>query len=443
VAHCQTMTSLRVSAALLIAAVAVAAQAPPLAITGVNVVDVVGGRIVPNSTVTISGQTITTVTRNEAPPRGAQVVDGQGKFLIPGLWDMHAHIQGSEAGWLPLYLANGVTGIRDMGADLDRILATREATASGRVLSPRIVAAGPILDDPPRDWPLRMRVKTAEDARAAVRLLKERGVDLIKVHNFTPRDAFFAIADEAKRQNLPFAGHVPLKVTIEEAVDAGISSIEHLSEGGRVWKACSGGAEYRRELCRPFFETLARRGVWQTPTLFAMSEGYGGTLGKPTSAVPDEQYALANAALRALWADNQALFAARPEVLRIIQAQAETAKVVTSDMAKAGVGILVGCDAQIAGFCVHDELRKMVEGGMSPLTALQAATLNPARYLHLDDTTGTVAAGKRADLVLLDANPLEDIGHVRRIRAVVAAGRMLDRSALDQLLARAKAAAQR
>ena len=183
------------------------------------------------------------------------------------------------------------------------------------------------------------------------------------------------------------------------------------------------------------FETLARRGVWQTPTLFAMSEGYGGTLGKPTSAIPAEQYALANAELRALWADNQALFVARPEVLRIIQAQAEMAKVVTSDMAKAGVGILVGCDALIAGFCVHDELRKMVEGGMSPLAALQAATLNPARYLHLDDTTGTVAAGKRADLVLLDANPLEDIGYVRRIRAVVAAGRILDRSALDQLLA--------
>ena len=443
--HRETMTSLRVSAALLIAAVAAAAQAPPLAITGVNVVDVVGGRIVPNVTVTIRGQTITSVTRNEAPPRGAQVVDGQGKFLIPGLWDMHAHIQGSEAGWLPLYLANGVTGIRDMGADLDRILATREATAAGRVLGPRIVAAGPILDDPPRDWPLRMRVKNVEDARAAVRLLKDRGVDLIKVHNFTPRDAFFAIADEAKRQNLPFAGHVPLKVTIEEAVDAGISSIEHLSEGGRVWKACSGAEaeEYRRELCRPFFETLARRGVWQTPTLFAMSEGYGGTLGKPTSAIPAEQYALANADLRALWADNQAMFAARPEVLRLIQAQAETAKVVTSDMAKAGVGILVGCDALIAGFCVHDELRKMVEGGMSPLAALQAATLNPARYLHLDDTTGTVGAGKRADLVLLDANPLENVGNVRRIRAVVAAGRMLDRSALDQLLAQAKAAAQR
>ena len=173
-----------------------------------------------------------------------------------------------------------------------------------------------------------------------------------------------------------------------------------------------------------------------------MSEGYGGTLGKPTSAVSAEQYALANAALRALWADNQAMFATRPEVLRTIQAQAETAKVVISDMAKAGVGILAGCDALIAGFCVHDELRKMVEGGMSPLAALQAATLNPARYLHLDDTSGTVAAGRRADLVLLDANPLDDIANVRRIRAVVAAGRLLDRSALDQLLAQAKAAAQ-
>jgi hypothetical protein len=255
---------------MLIATAAVTAQTPSVAITGVNVVDVVNGRIVPNSTVTISGQTITSVTRNGGPPSGARVVDGQGKFLIPGLWDMHAHIQGSEAGWLPLYVANGVTGIRDMGADLDRILATREATAAGRVVGPRIVAAGPILDDAPRDWPLRMRVKIAEDARAAVRLLKERGVDLIKVHNFTPRDAFFAIADEARRQNLSFAGHVPLKVTIEEAVDAGISSIEHLSEDGRVWKACSGGAEYRRELCRPFFETLAIRrhdrhcGSWQT-----------------------------------------------------------------------------------------------------------------------------------------------------------------------------------
>ena len=145
---------------IVIATVAVATQAPTLAITGVNVVDVVEGRIVPNSTVIVTGDTITSVTQNGAPPRGARLVDGQSRFLIPGLWDMHAHIQGNEKAWLPLYIANGVTGIRDMGADLDFILDIREATSSGRTLGPRIVAAGPILDDAPGDWPLRIRVGT-------------------------------------------------------------------------------------------------------------------------------------------------------------------------------------------------------------------------------------------------------------------------------------------
>src|SRR5207247_2159189 len=153
----KAIACLPIFAATLIATVAITAQTPSLAITGVNVVDVVNGRIVSNSTVTISGQTIRSVAQNGAPPTGARVVDGRGKFLIPDLWDMHAHIQGNEKAWLPLYIANGVTGIRDMGADLDFILGVREATASGRILGPRIIAAGPILDDAPGDWPLRMR----------------------------------------------------------------------------------------------------------------------------------------------------------------------------------------------------------------------------------------------------------------------------------------------
>jgi len=184
----EAMTCLPIPAAMLIATVAITAQTPSLAITGVNVVDVVDGRIVPNSTVTISGQTIKSLVPDGVPPTGARVVDGRGKFLIPGLWDMHAHIQGNEKAWLRLDIANGVTGIRDMGADLDFILDIREATASGRTLGPRIVAAGPILDDAPGDWPLRMRVRNADEGRAAVQLLKRRGVDLIKVHNYTPRE---------------------------------------------------------------------------------------------------------------------------------------------------------------------------------------------------------------------------------------------------------------
>ena len=391
-------------------------------------------------TVTIRGNTIASVAQNSAPPGDAQIVDGQGKFVIPGLWDMHAHMELSGESWLQLYVANGVTGIRDMGSALDFILNLREATSSGRTLGPRIVAAGPILDDAPGDWPFRMRVRNPDEGRAAVQLLKRRGVDLIKVHNYTPRDVFFAIADEARQQKLPVAGHVPLKVTIQEGVDAGMVSIEHLSEDGRVWKACSGGSQYRPDACRPFFEMLARRRVWQTPTLLAMAELP--VIGTPASAISRDQMAYANKRFLEMHAGNQSFFLKQPEVVRILKNLAEVGKVVTRDMAMVGVGILAGCDAMIAGFCVHDELAAMVAGGMTPLAALQTATVNPARYLGRESTLGTVAAGRQADLVLLDANPLEDIGNVRRIHAVIIAGRFFDRSALDQLLTRAKAAAQ-
>lgn len=436
----KAMLYLLVSAALLVTTVAVTPQTRSLAITRVSVVDVINGRIVPNSIVTIRGETIASVAQNGALPADAQVVDGQGKFLIPGLWDMHAHIQGNDKTWLPLYIANGVTGIRDMGADLDFILDIRDATSSGRMLGPRIVAAGPILDDAPGDWPLRIRVRTADEGRAAVQLLKRRGVDFIKVHNFTPRDVFFAIVDEARRQQLPVAGHVPLKVTIQEGIDAGMVTIEHMSEDGRVWKACSGGAQYRPDACRPFFEMLARRRVWQTPTLVASSEL--AVIGTPASAISRDQLAYANKTFLEMHAGNQSFFLKRPEIVGILKNLADVAKVVTRDMAAAGVDILAGCDAMIAGFCVHDELAAMVAGGMKPAAALQTATVNPARYLGREMTLGAIAAGRSADLVLLDANPLEDITNVRRIRAVITAGRFLDRRALDRLLTQAKTAAQ-
>jgi imidazolonepropionase-like amidohydrolase len=433
-------TWLAVSALIVSGSIAVTTQAPRLAITNVNVVDVVNGRIVPNSTVVVTGDTIISVTQTETAPPDGRRIDGERKFLIPGLWDMHAHIQGNEQAWLPLYVANGVTGIRDMGSDLDFILDMREATASGRIIGPRIVAAGPILDDAPGDWPFRMRVRNADEGRAAVRLLKKRGVDLIKVHNNTPRDVFFAITGEAREQNLPVAGHVPFKVTIQEGVDAAMASIEHLSEDGRVWKACSGGAEYRPEVCRPFFEILANRRVWQTPTLIAMAEMP--VIGTPASAISRDQLAYANKRFLEMHAGNQGLFIKRPEVLGIFKNLAEVAKLVTRDMAAAGVGILAGCDAMIAGFCVHDELGLMVDAGMAPVAALQTATINPARYLGREMTLGTIEPGRSADLVLLDANPLDDIANIRRIRAVIAAGRFFDRSALDQLLAAARNAAQ-
>ena len=303
------------------------AQVQTIAVTGVNVVDVVDGRIIPDSTVLVVGETIRSVTRNGNPPSGAQRIDGRGKFLIPGLWDMHTHIEGNENAWLPLCIANGVTGIRDMGADLDFILNIREATRSGRVFGPRIIAAGPILDDAPGDWPFRMRVRNADEGQAAVRLLKRRGVDLIKVHNNTPRDAFFAIAEEAHQQQLPVAGHVPLKVTIQKGIDAGMLSIEHLGEDGRVWKACSGGRQYDAKACRPFFEMMAKRAVWQTPTLIALAEMP--VIGTPASKISRDQLAFANKRFLDMQAANQAFFINKPEILAVLKSQAEVAKTVT------------------------------------------------------------------------------------------------------------------
>jgi hypothetical protein len=423
---------------ILIATVSVTPQTQSLAITHVNVVDVAAGRIVPNATVTISGSTITSVTPDGAPAAQARVVDGRGKFLIPGLWDMHAHMEAAGEPWLPLYVANGVTGIRDMGSQVDVILKMRDATASGRVLGPRIFAAGPILDDAPADWPFRMRVKTADDGRAAVRLLKGRGVDLIKVHNFTPRDVYFAIADEARRQSLPVAGHVPLKITTDEAIEAGQNDIEHLSES-QLWMRCSGGDTYQPEPCRPMWEKLARRGIWQTPTLLAMSEI--STIGTSASSIGADQVAYATPSIRKVWGAIQDMFTS-PELIRVLKQRAEIAVAVTNDMAKAGVGLLAGCDSMVAGFCVHDEIALMVRGGMTPLAALQTATINPARYFGLSNSAGAIESGHRADLVLLDANPLADITSVRRIRGVVVAGRFLDRKELDALLAQAKNAAR-
>ena len=429
--------ALSVVAATFIARVPVTTQGRPLLITHVNVVSVADGRLVQDSTVSISGDTITGVTPYSTPPRDAQVVDGSGRFLIPGLWDMHAHTEATGESWLQLYVANGVTGIRDMGSSVDVILGLRDATASGRLLGPRIFAAGPILDNAPGDWPFRLRVKTAEEGRAAVQMLKRRGVDLIKVHDNTPRDAFFAIAEEARRQQLPLAGHIPRGLTAEQVIEAGQLDIEHLSNS-ELWKPCSGGQQYRAEACRPFFEMLARRAVWSTPTLGATSEIL--TIGTAQSEISADRIVYAGKKLRAMWASNQP--AVTPDVIRTFRGRAEVGAVVTSDMAKAGVAILTGCDTMIAGFCVHDEMAAMVRGGMTPRDALKAGTLNPARYFGLERTAGSVAAGQRADLVLLDGNPLVDIANVGRIRAVVLAGRLLDRADLDRLLTQARIAGQ-
>ncbi len=276
--------------------------------------------------------------------------------------------------------------------------------------------------------PVKIRVKNADDARKAVILLKANGVDFIKVHNFTPRDAFFAIAEEAKQQHLTFVGHVPLSVSIQEAVEAGQRSIEHLSEF-RVVEECSDPVK-----CRDLIALFKKHDTWQTPTLVELREEV------QLDTADDRRSKYVPASVKKFWNLTEGMLQNLTEEQKThMRQQYKQALPLVGEFQKQGIGILAGTDSPVflnvvSGFSLHDELSLMVEAGLTPLEALQAATLNPARFLGRLDDLGTVEKGKLADLVLLDANPLDDIHNTNKINAVVADGRFLDRKALDRLL---------
>src|SRR4051794_4192974 len=235
----------------------------PVAVTGVTVIDVETGARRTGVTVLTQGDRIAAIGPKIAIPQGASRVNGKGKFLIPGLWDMHTHHQGTGAESLDLFVAKGIVGTRDMGGDADFILPLRDRVKAGAVLGPEIVASGPMVDNAPPEFPYRLHVTNAEEARLAVRELKRLGVDFIKVHDHTPREVFFAAVAEASQVGLTVSGHVPVAVKVEEAADAGIRSIEHLANY-EVLGECSTGETYNLSSCLRLFDKLAAKGVWQT-----------------------------------------------------------------------------------------------------------------------------------------------------------------------------------
>jgi imidazolonepropionase-like amidohydrolase len=403
--------------------------AGPIAITNVTVIDVGGSAPQSGVTVLTRGQDIVEIGRNVSVPARAVKVDGTGKFLLPGLWDMHAHHQATGTRSVDLFIANGVVGTRDMGADVDFILPLRDRIRRGELLGPEIVATGPILDDRPSHWPFRRRVRNAEEGRTAVRDLKARGVDFIKVHDGTPREVFFAIADEAKKAGLPLVGHVPNDVSVEEAVDAGIKSIEHLANY-RVLNECSASPPHHQIACDERFDRLAARRVWQTPTMTFFQLIPDMFTGKPlphARYASDELLETTRGNVRDSKLDDRAL--------SFFRTNNKTSLRGIHDLFSRGVRFLAACDGLVPGFCLHDELEWMTRAGLSPLQALQTATINPAMFLSRESTQGTVAVGKRADLVLLDGDPSAEIRNTRRIAAVVVRGRLVARAELDRIVA--------
>ena len=453
---------------LLVAGAVVARESPghALAFTHVTVIDATGSPPQPDMTVVIDEKHIVELGRSgevQLPPQ-ATVVDAHGKYLIPGLWDMHVHtvfgdwLPRNERVTLPLFVANGITGVRDMGSDLEVAKLWRAQIDAGKLLGPRMYIAGPMLDGPVPRFPSSAPVANAADGRRVVDELKAKGVDFIKIQSLIPRDGYFAAADEAKKVGITFVGHVPDAVRASEASNAGQKSIEHFTgifEGSStieeqliVGPKSLGRnvSTFDPERARKLIELMAKNQTWQVPTL-VWERGQWLIDDIDLSHDPLTKYA-PKAWTERTW----------PMFVKSILSDMDTDPLpvrkhfvqmeldMTLAMFRAGVPFMAGTDTAAGvhifpGFSLHQELALFVQAGLTPIQALQTATRNPAQFMGRLADMGTVEKGKLADLVLLDANPLDDIANTRRIRAVVLAGRYFGRADLDHMLKQVEKAA--
>jgi imidazolonepropionase-like amidohydrolase len=441
-------------------------QGAALAFTHVTVIDVAGGPAKHDMTVVTNNGYIAAIGSSTglSLPAAARVIPARGKYLIPGLWDMHVHtvfgawLPRNERVTLPLFVANGVTGVRDMGGDLPVLKEWRAAIATGRLLGPRMVIAGPMLDGPVPRFPSSAPVATPADARRIVDELQAGGVDFIKIQSLVPRDGYFAAAAEAKQRGITFVGHVPDAVRASEASEAGQKSIEHFTgifegastiEDQLIVGPKSLGVNVKTfdpERARRLVELMAKNQTWQVPTL-VWERGQWLVDAIDKTHDPLTKYA------PHVWKDQtwpmfvrEIMEGMDTDPLPVRQHFVQMELDMTLAMFRAGVPFMAGTDTAAGvhvfpGFSLHEELALFVKAGLTPLQALQTATLNPARFLGRVVDMGSVDEGKVADLVLLDANPLDDINNTRRIRGVLLAGRYFDRAALDRMLQRVATAA--
>ncbi len=427
-----------------IAPVLLPAAGPPSRSCAVTNVTVIDGAPQPNRTVVVENGVITRVDAAPAAPVRGPVVDGRGKFLIPGLWDMHVHLSVSKASALPVLLANGVTAVRDMGGFLDEIDRWRAAIESGSLAGPRIFRAGPMLNG--RQFnSMQIAVESAAEARGAVTALHKAGVDFIKVHAAISQDACLGVADACKQTGLRYAGHLPRAMRPELASDLGQSSFEHISNlfEGTLSAGVPGDADariahlkrFRENGARALFDRLARNGTFVDPTLVVEEASVSGTnatagphaayISRPARAITAEMMAKYKDVFTPAWFASQ-------------KRQLDATVPFVRMLHDAGVRLLTGTDAGssvlAAGFSLQEELRLLEQAGVPSRAVLEAASRNCAAVIGRKDL-GVIQPGALADMVLLDANPLDDIRNTQKIRAVISGGKVFDRRALDALLA--------
>ena len=448
-----------------------------IAIINTSIIDMKDGAISEGMTLIIKNGIITTIGPSNQIEFSSEtkVVNGIGKYVIPGLWDMHAHTSSesvTRSVLYPSFIANGVTGIRVLSADcfepcweLDMSIEQSRGLQSevkyGKVIGPKAILGSTYIHGAKSGEASTIKEPgNRQDGKKLVHLLLDRGVDFIKIYDEIPREAYFGIADEANKKELPIAGHVPVAIKASEASDAGQKSIEHCCAGS-LFEECSSEEKRLREQitkliqsrepknmyslvlelvktyddakCQEVFKKFLENNTFFTPTLVATEmdntlRKYDWRDDSRLKYLPKKEHDF--------WIEDEI---ATKEVLGIQNPLIREKRFnIVSDMNKAGVKLLAGSDCGVFGvhygFGLHDELELLVEAGLTELEALQTATLNAAEYANKSDSYGNIKIGFIADLILLEANPLDNISNTKQIYSVLSNGKFYDRQSLDTIL---------
>ncbi|MBV9927215.1 MAG: amidohydrolase family protein [Acidobacteria bacterium] len=398
-----------------------------LVITNANLIDGTGRAPLRDAVVVIENGRITAVGPRASVkiPKGARLFDAQGRYVLPGLWEMHAHFEQVE--WGPVYLAAGVTTVRDVGNEFEFMTAVRDAIKAGRGLGPRILLAGIVDGDSPSALGV-IRANTPEEARAVVRRYHDAGFQQIKIYSSIKPDILKEIAAEAHRLGMTVTGHVPNGMNAIQAVEAGMDQINHIQyltpvllpkdykpQSGVVPKVDFDSPEAKEAL--RFFK--AHDTVFD-PTLVVFE-----WLLHP-SDVPFSQFEPGAAKLpRELYApiNNTGVPPARAPYARELN---DLFLKITGELHRNGLRVVAGTDQVVPGHSVRREIELYVQAGFTPLEAIQAATIVPARVMGMDKDLGTVEVGKVADIIIVEGNPLERIGNLRNTKFVVTEGKLYD-----------------
>ena len=451
---------------------------PITAIRHVNVIDATGSPVRLDMTIIIEGNKISALDKTSKVriPKTAFVINGSGKYLIPGLWDMHFHVFNNISKTPPdendfsLLIANGVTGIREMWTKMDempQVNIWRKQFHLQPGTIPRIGSVGTMVDGYPSQWLNSDTASSTNQARIVVKQIKEAGIDFVKTYNRLPREVYFAIADEAKKQNIPIEGHIPNRILLKEAADAGQRSVEHLT-GSRInfEDDCSVFVKELKtelpdsiaanspsvplmkqvlDLCDEkkaleIFQYLAQKDVWECPTMVLYKRS------SIDSVKFFNDFRLNYISLRDRQSWSTSTDMKRYTQQRKNESRAYFQRVLEQVklMKKAGIRFLAGTDYDnpflYPGFSLHDELALFVEAGFTPMEALQTATINPAKFLGTTDSLGTIEKGKIADMILLNADPLTDINNTKQIQAVFVNGKYLPKQTLEAMLVKVEQA---